>query len=219
MLKTKGRKYIEINPKSEDGLRWIENINKGWRLIGFADEINPGISHRGWFTDVDFQDEVFRGIVYQLPTRKGQQIFFVGYADPNNSDAARGEVRAFDDKEDAGYAADSIAERCAEDERDYQEVWRLGQTFSDCLVTVETERETRKTLFAELRVVNGSLNENTPTLCKIIKDRIRKTRRNIRAAYDTRKEIVADTYLCGNSLDAFADGAGLTTEEVRALGI
>ena len=81
-----------INPVSSDGLRWVENVSKGWRLIGYADELNRSVQHTGWFTDEDGMSETLRGIVYKLPSRKGSPVYAVGYADPYNDDCARLEI-------------------------------------------------------------------------------------------------------------------------------
>lgn len=211
------KKHIEINPASEDGLRWIENIGTAWRFAGFADDI-VNLRHNGWFTD-EFQDETFRGVVYRLPSHKGKPIYFVGYADPNNDDCARGEIRTdLDDDNEAAYAADAIAERCAESEREYQEAWQLGQRYASTLETVEQERRERSLLFIELRQIKDSIHDaKTPTLCKVLKDRIARTRRNIRDAYAERRSIIADSYLRGDLMDAFADGAGITAKEASQL--
>jgi hypothetical protein len=215
-MKSKAQ-HIYINPVSDDGYRWIENIGTAWREVGNADDIARGIQHRGWFTD-EFESEVFRGIVYRLPSRKGSPVYFVGYADPNNPDCARGEVRTdLDDDADAARAADSVAEQCAEREREYQSAWRLGQDFAGHLETVEAERTTRGELFAELRSIKGTLNAETPALCKLIKDRIRRTHANIKEAYEARRSIIRDSFLRGETLEAFADGAGITTEQAKAL--
>lgn len=142
-----GSKQIEYNPLSENGLRWIENASKGMRLCGFADDLIR-LDHRGWYTDPEgFEDGVMRGVVYQLPTRNGSPVFAVGYADPYNDDCCCVEIRTdIEDKEEAARIADSIAERCAEREREYQEAWQLGRRYADALEEIENERETRHNL-------------------------------------------------------------------------
>lgn len=210
-------KFIEVNPISDNGLRWIENIGTAWRFTGFADEICR-IDHRGWFTD-DFQSEVMRGVVYQLPSRKGENVFFVGYSDPYNDDCAFGRIEIGIDKNDAAHMADDIAKRCAETEREYQAAWQLGREFADTGETIETERETRKKLFAELRTLKTVMPENadTPTICAVIQAKIKSTRRNIRAAYDRQREIVRESYISPSVIDAFTDGANITSAEAARL--
>ena len=202
-----------INPVSSDGLRWIENVSKGWRLIGYADELNRSIQHTGWFTDEDGMGETLRGIVYKLPSRKGSPVYAVGYADPYNDDCARLEIvtHCDDDSEAASYA-DSIAERAAETEREYQSAWQLGREYADASETIVANRETRKTLFAELRTVTLP-----PTICETIREKIKSTRRNIREALDTQRRITSDYVMRGDLLSAFADGADMTLDEAKVL--
>jgi len=140
-----GRGNVSLQPrKSLDSSRyvWIENPESaGLRRVGFADENLPrysrAIKHQGWFID-DSQDEVFRGVVYQLPGRDGRARYLAGYADPFNPPAAfmcldiiEGMKHAAHDeaaKRDAATAADEIARIYAERERAYREVadarWR-----------------------------------------------------------------------------------------------
>lgn len=110
-------------------VRWVENVSRGLRLVGFADEITRSINHRGWFIDDEFQDEVMRGVVYRLP-RGG---FAYGYADPHNDDCA---LLCFDcDAESAEQAAryaDQFAKRYAEQEREYQAKWNARRIIEEC---------------------------------------------------------------------------------------
>lgn len=206
---------IQINPASEDGYRWIENIGTAWRRTGFADDIARSIQHRGWYTDETFLDQTFRGVVYQLPSRKGKPVYFVGYQDPNNDDAARGEIRTdLDDDNEAAHAADDVARVCAESEREYQAAWQLGRQYADTFDDVNRERRTRKALFADLRKVD--LND-APAICKTLKDKIRSTRRNIKAALQERRDIIEKHWLDKDQLGAFADAAGLSIEDTKAL--
>lgn len=120
--------------------RWIENPESiGLRLVGFADEIpDTGINHTGWFTN-DFQDEMLRGVVFQISGRNGRARFLSGYACPCNppaamidieiqeSDDCRGDESAADEtKRDAARSADQLAEWSAESEREYQESYDRG---------------------------------------------------------------------------------------------
>jgi hypothetical protein len=114
----------------ESHLRWIEDTRRaGLRFVGHADEI-AGLRHQGWYTN-EYQDETYRGAVYQLPARRGESVFVYGYDDPCNRGAA---LLSFDwtaDKEDAARWADAIAERAAEQEREYQEASSARCRFED----------------------------------------------------------------------------------------
>jgi hypothetical protein len=108
--KVQGYRYVNTT------YRWIENVSKlNWRLVGFADEI-VSLRHKGWFAD-EFQDSIYRGIVYRLPHGR----FVYGYADPNNDDCALIENTFATDEKDAARWADSVAEHFAEREREYSE--------------------------------------------------------------------------------------------------
>lgn len=101
--------------------RWFEaSETAGFRLAGFADEVLRSIRHRGWYVDESL-DDVYRGVVYQLPARHGRTRYLYGYADPWNPGAAWLCFDPCDDKDDAARWADRIAERCAEAEREYRE--------------------------------------------------------------------------------------------------
>lgn len=132
------------NPPFNGAYRWIEDTDRaGLRWAGWADEICRSIQHRGWFSDSEFQSEVYRGAVWRLPGRNGAAVYVTGYADPCNDGAAliefdpiygeRLESEYDTDSEllTAAYSADSIAERFAEDERRYSELWHAARRVED----------------------------------------------------------------------------------------
>ncbi len=208
-----------LNPASDDGLRWVENVSKsGWRYIGFADEITR-LGHKAWFTSDDC-DESLRGIVYQLPTRKdGIMVFAIGYKDPNNEDCARLVVTTdCDDKEDAAREADGIAERDAESEREYNEAYRLGQAYTGQSEIIANERETRRKLKRELRTLRSVQLPNVPTVCGTIRAAIDRSRLASKTAYKARKDMIETAYLRGEELlMSFADGAELSLDEAKII--
>lgn len=108
----------------------------GFRNAGFCDEIVSGrsISHRGWYAD-DMQDEVYRGQVWQLPTRCGELQFVAGYAEPSSGyvilSASHGRIDLFDDLKEAARAANDFAERQARDAREYNERWSAAAMADD----------------------------------------------------------------------------------------
>lgn len=99
--------------------RWVENVSDGVRLVGAAHEIIR-LQHTGWYID-NFQDEVVKGMVYQLPSRNGECQYVPAVDDPCNKDCACLDFHSItDSKEDAARWADSMAEQWAETEREYQ---------------------------------------------------------------------------------------------------
>jgi len=118
--------------------RWIEDtVLAGLRTVGFADELANGIDHKGWYSSPDgFEEDIFRGIVLQLPAYNGFPRYVYGYADPNNDNAAlidfdiiegpyggeEGAMKYGDSGEllAAANHADDMARIWAEREKDYQ---------------------------------------------------------------------------------------------------
>lgn len=136
----------------------------GLRFVGYADEI-VNLRHTGHFTDRSYQDSIMRGVVYQMPSRRGELLFVAGYNLNDNGDTTavldfshihresiptdRLECEAVKDfARDAAYVADGMAERAAEQECDYQESWRAGSDYVDA----GTEyREARKRFLSTMR--------------------------------------------------------------------
>lgn len=128
----------------------------------------------GWYTDN--AGDVFKdgtglcwGVVYQLPARDGKARFVAGYIFGGCSDdlpaidfgtiyeseSGRGDyynsVQDHDDARDAARAADSMAQRAAEAEREYQAAWQAGSQFAERAETIAAERKAALALLAERR--------------------------------------------------------------------
>lgn len=81
-----------LNPLCEvagRSARWIECPEAlGFEFIGFADEIDTSINHRGWFLyDEGIPGEVARGAVYALKAG-GRMIYLGAILDPHNDDGS-----------------------------------------------------------------------------------------------------------------------------------
>lgn len=156
-------------------LTWIENPESiGLRLVGLAHEINRNMRHTGWHTDDDGADECMRGVVYQLPGRDKAPRYVHGYADPwNDGPAALALSRRdwSDDKSDAAYAADSVAEHAAERERDHNRAASAGDRYADSLDQSAGLRDTVRALLAEFRPLRAA-GIDAPTLCSELRKRI-----------------------------------------------
>ena len=135
----------EWTPNAEPGVRfrpddrrfrWVEHPSAGLRFVGKAHEIRSDgdgnrpyiaralVDHNGWYTD-SLQDELAWGEVYQLPARNGESVYVPAIRTSNDDrDGNDGAVLDFhattSDLKDAIRWADSMAERFAEDEREYQ---------------------------------------------------------------------------------------------------
>ena len=191
---------IEYNPASEMhhycGVRWVENASRGLRLVGWADEI-LSLRHKGWYTeDNGWNGEVYRGVVYQLPARKGKPCFVYGYGDPDNDDCALvcfGDVE--DTKEAAARSADGFAERFADEARDYNRAWQAGRKYEDLAEEVTDARQKALTICRELRAASKVVTD-TPTLCATLRETVFSLRRKINRIRRERKELLSDYGKC-----------------------
>jgi hypothetical protein len=122
----------------------------------FADDI-VRLRHSGWFTS-EFQDEKYRGEVWRLicdseeydipfdvPSRaKRAPIYLAGYTEEGGYSVlscSNGVLDTFDCPEDAARAADHLAERNAEEAREYSERW---QEASNCADEIESAKQDAK---------------------------------------------------------------------------
>lgn len=94
----------------------LKKLESVWRLKGYADEIAKRISHKGWYTD-SFHDGLCRGIIAQLPARKGECVYMAGFACTDSDTIFIDPSGTWSDEIGAANEADRMAERYAEDER------------------------------------------------------------------------------------------------------
>jgi len=112
---------------------WYTHTGPKFRGERFADEVEGGPNHKGWYTDDDCSDKV-RGIVGRLPHGR----FIAGYHNSDNDERVYfGDV--YTDESEAASAADSEAESLAEVEREYSERWRAARNLSDECGTLKTD--------------------------------------------------------------------------------
>lgn len=170
----------------ESHLRWVEDAGKaGLRFVGFADEI-AGLRHRGWYCDT-FQDETYRGVVYQLPARRGESVFVYGYSEPWND----GVLLSFDwtaDKEEAARWADRIAERAAEEQREYSEASSARLQHDEMADEASGIRKQALGWIREMKAGAATL-ANLPSIrCRLLQD-VKAARDEILGLYRQRADL------------------------------
>lgn len=194
-------KVVEYNPANKlhgyENVRWVENVSCGLRLVGFADKI-AHLNHEGWWTrdDGDNNDEVYRGVVYQLPARNRTELYVFGYADPNNDGCALlcfGDIT--DDKEQAARNADRFAEIVAEHERDYHRAWDAGRRYEYLADKIKDLRKEALTISTEMRAARKA-QVIAPTICATLRGQIMSLYLRIQHARKTRAELLADFGRC-----------------------
>lgn len=91
------------------------------------------ISHNGWFANADDSATVC-GIVARLPHNR----WMAGYYSNDNGERVY-LAQVFKDLTDAANAADDEAERVAEDEKEYSEMWRAARNLADDIEALESD--------------------------------------------------------------------------------
>jgi hypothetical protein len=108
---------------------WDDKSAVPFRFVGYADELIRSIGHTGWYSDAH-QDSTLRGMVYRLPARDGRDRYLSGYEESDSGCVVLYlDIQA--DESDAARFADRVAERLAEDSREYAEAWEAGQDASN----------------------------------------------------------------------------------------
>lgn len=162
------------------------------------------IDHKGYY-DSEYCEEVYRGVV--LKTTRGTFIAGAchgsesrskGWANLCGNDSAVIIDSGYfhDCERDAALAADGLAERIAEEEREYQEKANAGIKAADLAQEVRDMRAETLASLAELRQARKALARDAaafPHLCEQLRRQARKALRDISRK---RKEIAAlvDTY-------------------------
>ncbi len=185
-----------VNPPFKSGstmLRWIEDPSAiGLRKVGYADELGlRSIRHQGWYTSEDCS-ETMRGIVYQWPARDRIEQYVYGYEDPNgngpNGTAAALCFDVTDDKDDAARWADGIAERAADEEREYNAAWQARQEYDELGDSVKETRQSLLRLIRELKAKRTSLCDVSEMVVVMHNAIVRKLD-DIREAREKRNEL------------------------------
>jgi hypothetical protein len=189
---------IEYNAAHEShgdkNVRWVENVSRGLRRVGFADEIASAegcsrmIDHKGWFTDDAYQGDVYRGVVYQLPSR-GEPLYVYGYDDPNNEGSALLCFETETKKLEAARRADSFAEVRAEEQREYQNAWRAGRRVEEIADEIAKYRKDALAIGAEMRAAKQTVRV-APTICATLRAKIYGLYNEIREARKERDDLV-----------------------------
>lgn len=229
--KEKGMCYVD--KPEHAGLRLVGRVVAD---CGGRNGIWDNRESSGWFTDP--HGDTFRdgtglcwGVVYQLPGRNGESRFVAGYqfggcdggptldlshiyteskyerwgsdTSPTNMDSAR----------DAASAADSMAERAAEEEREYQTAWAAGNQYSIAADESESFKAEIRDILAERRRVKGQ--DAYPALCSAIKARVTDLLADLKECRDRMQRLregdESELYFYpGDSrlADAFNEGAG-----------
>lgn len=121
---------------------------------------------------------------------------------------------------DAARAADQMAERAAEKEREYNNAWQAGNLFADLGEEIKRQRESVRALLSERRkaMASGEDGAGFKAICDVIRRSVSSSLADIQGARDKRAKLAKGEpvdychgfYTGDKTLrDAFAEGAGL----------
>lgn len=116
----------DSNPWHGHDQRYLETAENFCRSVRLARDITRSIKHRGWYVDSS-QDETTEGVVLVLPHGR----FAIGCTDPWNDGPALISRDVYTDENEAAHAADSFAERYAEELKEQDEKDREEQKQED----------------------------------------------------------------------------------------
>lgn len=211
--------------------RWTEEDSAFRGTLAAHDVRGAGVEHRGWFTNPD--GESFRdgsglcwGVICQLSGRKGLERWVAGYqfggveGGPSlvlttvyTSPPSGFSYEDSDAKGDAARAADSMAERAAESEKEYQTAFRAGSDWSD--KGEELERIRGKLLKAIPEFKAAHMPNETPTLDSMFRRQVSDLLAKRSELMQERQELAEGDspglyfYLSEELKGAFCEGAGL----------
>jgi hypothetical protein len=226
------------------GVAHVQNVQgAGLRFVGRVTPESYGGRDRwdksgetGWYTDPFSEGwNLCFGVVYQLPSRNGKARFVAGYdmADDeagltldfgtiyeSDTDSDYYSSNRFngDGTKDAAYAADELARRAAESEREYQTAWQAGSQYAARGELIADERKAALQLLAERRKARDN-GANYPAICAAVTGHIlnhinaiaeaRRAREALRTGNDTSGHASLYWYTSDSDLRAaFNDGAG-----------
>jgi hypothetical protein len=158
-----------------------------WRDLGDAHKL-ARMDHTGWYAD-NYQNELVRGRVLQLPGRNHSSIYVPGTYRTECEGVTLYPLDIYDDSEDCARAADSYAEREAEDSREYDARWHAE-------TEIEELRDSIAKLRSEARALIRDIKAHRPqgkAICDALRGRLHDIRRESREAHK-RIERLTDNY-------------------------
>jgi hypothetical protein len=173
-MKTRKQKPAAIiyNPEwapefaPRDRWRTVENASRGLRIVGACHDVLKSegrrMDHTGWHLDPWGDGELAVGYVLQLPGADRAPVYVAAVADPFNDDAYIVDFHErTSDKCEAARWSDSMAERYAEAERDYQTKDAAERRAEESREEIAAARATHTALARDLRTAGHALPPST----------------------------------------------------------
>lgn len=210
-VRVAGPYYVAPKPRDHAGAAFYldSDFMPGLRWQ-WADDIIR-LRHTGWHTDPQSDGDTIRGLVFRLPAGRG---FLAAWSLGEHMCGFLDSSTVYPDETGAAYAADSMAESAADEERDYQTARQAGQQWADIGEQIAATRKEALQILAERRQVKGV---EAPALCAAIRSKVESLLEDIREAREEREKLAngdADHlwFYPGEKRlrEAFNEGAGAT---------
>jgi hypothetical protein len=169
---------------------YVDNFG-GFRIVGDSGEVNTRQGHNGWYCDI-WQEETVTGVVLQMPARNGEPRYFPAVKWSDREGVTLYPLDIYDNKEDAARAADHIAERIGEEEREYSLKDRAEQDIEDAREEIKAAREERRALVAEMK--QQDRNAARPAICAALRKQLADLKRQSRKAWKLIQERTENPY-------------------------
>ncbi len=157
--------------------------------VGMRKADQPGwMNHNGWFTD-DFMENTLRPLVWLLPHGR----FLAGY-EASDWDGLTIDRTVYADADDAWRAADHLAERDAESEREHNERWNAAREHDENREAARNEL--KDAALSARNVVHAwraqkNAGPLAPEVCQLLLGKLEDARETMRDCID-RIQIAAD---------------------------
>lgn len=159
-----------------------------WSWCDEVEGIGRRIDHKGWFCD-DFQDQTIRGIVFRLPRGRG---FLAGWSMGGHM-ASTLDYNVIEDEVDAARRANDMAERAAEDEREYQTKENARMQADELRDTIRSLRTERRSLIREMKQARRYCSDtdlHLPHVRNALQRRVADLRRDSAEAFERLTELL-----------------------------
>lgn len=168
-------RYCALHASPSDRRMFADDLDHlPGRQTGDAGEL-ARLDHTGWYAD-SFCDELVRGAVMQLPSKDGEHRYYPATYRTESDGVTGWPLDWYETPEEAARAADSHAEREAEDCREWNAQAQAEMQREDNQVAMAAAREQVHALGLELRQLEEARQELPPTICQALRDLIRQHR-------------------------------------------
>jgi hypothetical protein len=199
--------------------RWLETVEgSGLRVVveNATEAANGRGRVTGYYVDTHATDAQHGAVLATRDPESPRARFFAAISDPYNDGAYCILWESHGDMDSAVRAADSLAERAAEESRAYDAAFQAGARYSDLGEEIKASRAKALVILQDRKTARGSA-----TLCAVIREKVDSLVTAIAEARAVRERLAngegessddwARAFWTGDKRlqAAFADGAGL----------